>query len=202
MISADAVLGSGLEAYVAAGLLIAVVAAPCAAVWLVARRVRRGIDRLSTAPAAAARRIASGDPRVERTLLRVRDRLAPPGPAQVAAGLKRDLAQAVAHTRASVAALPSGAPVGDLPHLLRRLERLAAPLDAELEHLRRDPDPALQAALLPGMRDRTGQLLEVAGRIRAGAALVRSAGIADVAADLDADARQEVEALRAGAGLG
>jgi hypothetical protein len=201
MISGAALFGSGPEGDVAAAMLIALFVAPCIGVWLLVRRVRRDVARLRAAPANAARRLVVAEPRLERAVARVRDRLTLPGPAREAGELRRDLQESVARTRASVDALPRGAGAGDLPLLLRRLERLAKPLEAELEHVRQDPDPALQATLLPGLRERVDQLLGVASRVRAGAALLRCGDSAEVAAELDADARRELEALQAGAAV-
>jgi hypothetical protein len=202
----------GLMAGVDAGMVAVLVALTALVTvgWLAARRLRRAVRRVRAAPIPTLLSLARGDPSVGRALARVRAEapvgrallraqvlLMAPGPAREAARLRRDLQEALLRTRMSLAALPGDAPRGELPHLARRLERLAGPLDSELCLLVREPDRSLQAALLPGARTRVDALLGVARRLRAGAALVREGDPADVA-ELDTDVERELEALRAG----
>jgi hypothetical protein len=123
----------------------------------------------------------------------------PPGPRREVALLRRELTAAVTSTPQAVAMVRASAGVvGELPQLARRLERVAATLDAELRLLANEPDPAEVARVLPAARARVGDVSRVGRTIRRTA----SAGLgAQSAADvraLSADVEREVTALAAG----
>jgi hypothetical protein len=208
MLPAD--LGLGADAAAAAVLVLLLAAGVVG--WLLVRRLRRAVRRLPGAAGAAVLLRARSDPRlaaaldrvgahpaVHEALRRAHLRVTPAGGAREAAALRHDLRAALTCTRSALATLPADAQRGDLPALARRLERLAAPLDAELLQLVREPDESVRAALLPGARTRAQEALSVARRLRTGVALVLAGRSAGDLGDLDADVRSEVEALRAGA---
>jgi hypothetical protein len=128
--------------------------------------------------------------------------LAPPGVRREVAALRRELVQSVAATpHALTIVRATGGAVGELPLLARRLERVAATLDAELALLASEPDMAEVARVLPAAHARVADVRRVARTIRraAGAGL-GVAGAASVRA-LGADVEREVAALDAGVQL-
>jgi hypothetical protein len=202
----------GLGADAAAAAVLVLLLAGGLVGWLLVRRLRRAVRRLPGAAGAAVLLRARSDPRlaaaldwvgahaaVHDTLRRAHLRVTPAGGPREAAALRHDLRASLASTRAALATLPADAQRGELPALARRLERLAAPLDAELRHLVREPDPSVRATLLPGARSRVQEVLGVASRLRTGIALVLAGRSSGDLGDLDADVRSEVEALRTGA---
>ena len=88
--------------------------------------------------------------------------------------------------------------VGDLPQLARRLVRVAATLDAELELLGGEPDPRELARMLPPARARVDDVARVARSIRRAAAAGLDAGRAGELRQLNADVDQEIAALASG----
>jgi hypothetical protein len=124
---------------------------------------------------------------------------APPGPRRQVAGLRRELAEAGQLTSRALAVVrAAGGPVGELPHLARRLERLAGTLDAELRLLAAEPDPAELARVLPAAEARVADVTRVAHRIRRAAGAGLGAGTAAELAPLAAEVEREVAALDAG----
>jgi hypothetical protein len=124
---------------------------------------------------------------------------APPGPRRRLARLRRELAAAMAATPQALAVVrAAGGPVGELPLLARRLERLGATLDAELRLLATEPDPAELASMLPTAESRVADLARVARRIRRAASAGLGAGTAAELAPLEAEVEREITALDAG----
>lgn len=124
---------------------------------------------------------------------------APPGPRREVAFLRHQLTAAVTSTPRAVAMVEASAGVvGELPQLVRRLERLVTTLDAELRLLANEPDPAEVVRFLPAARARVSDVTRVARTIRrAASAGLGAQSTADVGA-LSADVEREVTALAAG----
>jgi hypothetical protein len=124
---------------------------------------------------------------------------APPGPRRQVARLRRELAEAARATPQALAVVrAAGAPVGDLPHLAGRLQRLAGTLDAELRLLAAEPDPAELARVLPAAAGRVADVTRVARTIRRAASASLGAGTAAELLPLQAAVGREVAALDAG----
>jgi hypothetical protein len=136
--------------------------------------------------------------RVEQRLRTVKVWLTPPGARREVAWLRRELAAAVgtAPQAVTVVQRASGV-VGDLPQLARRLQRVAATLDAELELLGVEPDPRELTRMLPSARARVDDVARVARSIRRAAAAGLDAGRADLR-QLSADVEREMAALAGG----
>ncbi|HSF26980.1 MAG TPA: hypothetical protein VLC50_05620 [Actinomycetes bacterium] len=109
---------------------------------------------------------------------------------------RRELAESVEGLRRALAvSRETAAPIGDVPALLRRLERAAEVVDGELRVIEALRDPVRIAALLPGPQSRARALAESAERL--GRGLVEAgAGAATDVAVLQADCALEAEALR------
>jgi hypothetical protein len=123
----------------------------------------------------------------------------PPGPRREIAFLRRELSAAVTSTPQAVAMVRANAGVvGDLPQLARRLERMAATLDAELRLLANEPDTAEVARLLPAARGRVGDVTRVARTIRRAATAGLGTQSSGEVRALSADVDREVTALAAG----
>jgi hypothetical protein len=120
-------------------------------------------------------------PALHRRVRSARALTTPPGGRRQVACLRRDLSAAAHATGQAVAVVrQAGGAVGDLPHLARRLTRVARTLDAELRLLAGEPDRAELARVLPAATARVG---------------------ADTAAELaplQAEVAREVQALDAG----
>ncbi|MCA1668400.1 MAG: hypothetical protein LC793_13620, partial [Thermomicrobia bacterium] len=103
---------------------------------------------------SAYRRIRR-DPRVNRTALLVREKTSPPGPRRTLMHLRVRLADAVTSARAAVAIIQAhGSVQGDLASLVRRIDRVAAPLDAQLCLMQTEPDMRLLYEMLQPTRAR------------------------------------------------
>jgi hypothetical protein len=92
----------------------------------------------------------------------------------------------------------AGGAVGDLPHLARRLIRVARTLDAELRLLAGEPDHAELARVLPAATARVADVSRVALAIRRAATAGLGADTAAELAPLQAEVAREVQALDAG----
>lgn len=110
------------------------------------------------------------DPRWRRRLLSIQAQYIAQGPRRDVIQLQLRLADAVggAHRAVDLAAA-SGSPTGDLGSSVRRLERLAGGLEAQLRLLGDERDDAALTTLLPPIRDRVDDVVGVASRIRQGA---------------------------------
>ena len=150
------------------------------AVWRVVRWVRRS-------------------PMLRRRVRSVQALTTPPGARRQVACLRRDL-NAVTHATSEAVAVvrTAGGAVGDLPHLARRLGRVAGTLDAELRLLAHEPDPAELARVLPAARARVADVARVALTIRRAASAGLGADTAAELARLEAEVAREVRALDAG----
>src|SRR4051794_35636105 len=83
--------------------------------------------------ARSAYRQIRRDPRVQRTALLVQEKTSVPGPRRTLFQLRMRLGDAVTGARQATAVLTAHSGVrGDVASLVRRLERVAAPLDAHL----------------------------------------------------------------------
>jgi hypothetical protein len=150
------------------------------AVWRVVRWVRRS-------------------PGLRRRVRSVQALTTPPGARRQVACLRRDLGAAAHATGEAVAVVrAAGGTVGDLPHLARRLGRVAATLDAELRLLAGEPDQAELARVLPAARARVADVARVALTIRRAASAGLGADTAAELAPLEAEVEREVLALDAG----
>lgn len=137
--------------------------------------------------------------RIEQRLRTVKVWVTPPGGRREVAALRRELAKAVSATPRAVTVVQRAAGVvGDLPQLARRLVRVAATLDAELELLGGEPDPRELARMLPPARARVDDVARVARSIRRAAAAGLDAGRAGELRQLNADVDQEIAALASG----
>jgi hypothetical protein len=163
-----------LSGFLVSGLLVVLV------VWRAVRWVRR-----------------SG--RLRQRVRTAQALVAPPGPRREVAWLRRELAAATRATADAVALVgEAGGAVGDLPHLARRLGRVAATLDAELRLLAGEPDQAELARVLPAARARVADVARVALVIRRAASAGLGAETAAEIAPLEAEVEREVLALDAG----
>jgi hypothetical protein len=125
--------------------------------------------------------------------------LAPPGPRREVAWLRRELAAATRATADAVALVgEAGGAVGDLPHLARRLGRVAGTLDAELRLLFGEPEAAELARVLPAARARVAEVTRVARTMRRASSAALGAGTAAEIAPLQVEVEREVTALDAG----
>jgi hypothetical protein len=137
--------------------------------------------------------------RIEQRLRTVKVWVTPPGGRREVAALRRELAKAVSATPRAVTVVQRAAGVvGDLPQLARRLVRVAATLDAELELLGGEPDPRELARMLPPARARVDDVARVARSIRRAAAAGLDAGRAGELRQLNTDVDQEIAALASG----
>src|SRR5690348_10730451 len=94
--------------------------------------------------ARSAYRKIRRDPRVSRTVLLMHERTSPPGPRRSLMHLRVRLGDAVASARAAVAIIQAhGSVQGELASLVRRLDRVAAPLDAQLRLMQTETDMRL-----------------------------------------------------------
>jgi HAMP domain-containing protein len=138
-------------------------------------------------------------PRLRQRVRTVQAMAAPPGPRREVAWLRRELAAAARATTEALAVVrAAGGPLGDLPHLARRLARVAGTLDAELRLLAGEPDPAELARVLPAAGARVAEVTLVARSIRRAASAGLGAETAAELAPLQAEVEREVAALDAG----
>jgi len=156
------------------------------AVWLAGRAVRR-VHR-------AGRRV------VDRSILSVKARALPPGRGRLVAGLRLDLRAGVDQTRRVLDdAVRHDCSLGELPRLFRRVEQLAASVDAELRLLEGRADVAEWQ--LVAAEQRAGELAAMAAEIRQGASAVRADLTSDLFGSLHREVEMEVSAVRAGAAV-
>ena len=173
-----------------------------AAMWLKLLLIASALLVLATALAGVAAwriwKLLRRRLRVEQRLRTVKVWVTPPGARREVAALRRELAEAVSAAPHAVTVVQrASGVVGDLPQLARRLQRVAATLDAELELLGGEPDPRELARMLPSTRARVADVARVARSIRRAAAAGLDAGRADLR-QLNADVEQEIAALTDG----
>src|SRR6266498_3162344 len=170
--------------------------------WLKLLLIASALLALTTALAGLAAwriwRLVRRRLRVELRLRTVKVWVTPPGARREVAALRRELAEAVSAAPHAVTVVQrASGMVGDLPQLARRLQRVAATLDAELELLGGEPDPRELTRMLPSARARVADFARVARSIRRAAAAGLDAGCVDLR-QLNADVEQEMAALAGG----
>lgn len=157
-----------------------------------------GVAALLVVRTARRRKWLNGDA-IRRGILSVKAQTLPPGAAREIAGLRLELRTALDQTRRTLQEARDGErPVGELPEVFGRVERLASSLDAELQLMDAQPDPTQASATVQGARRHVDDVLAMLAKIRRAAtgALDESSGgeLAAVQAELD----QELAALREG----
>jgi len=136
---------------------------------------------------------------VDRGTLTVRARLLP-GAARHVAAAQLQLHTGLDQTRRVLDdASRSNCPLGDLPGLFRRIEQLAASVDAELRMLDGDRDTLQRARLADAVR-RSEELASMTAAIRRTVSGVHADMQLDGFGLLQRDLDVELRALRAGAG--
>ena len=147
---------------------------------------------------SAYRRIRR-DPRVNRTALRIQEKTSPPGPRRSLMQLRVRLGDATTSARAAVAVIQThGSVQGELAGLVRRIDRVAAPLDAQLRLMQTEPDMRLLYELLQPARARVEEIEGIVRHIRTAAYATLGGDMAGTVAQITADVAREVAALQAG----
>jgi hypothetical protein len=147
---------------------------------------------------SAYRRIRR-DPRVNRTTLRIQEMTSPPGPRRSLAHLRIRLGDAVTSARAAVAIIQThGSVQGELASLVRRIDRVVAPLDAQLRLMQTEPDMRFLYEMLQPARARVEEIEGIARHIRAAAYATLGGDMEGTVAQITADVAREVAALQAG----
>ncbi len=147
---------------------------------------------------SAYRRIRR-DPRVSRTALLFQEKTSPPGPRRTLVHLRVRLGDAVTSARAAVAVIEThGSVQGDLASLVRRIDRVAAPLDAQLRLMQTEPDLRLLYEMLQPARARVEEIEGIVRHIRTAAYATLGGDMAGAVARITADVAREVAALQAG----
>jgi len=137
--------------------------------------------------------------RLRRRLRTVKVWVTPPGTRREVAALRRELAEIVDATPHAVAVVQrASGSVGELPLLTRRLQRVAATLDVELQLLANEPDAREVARVLPAARAGVDDVGRVARTIRRAAAAGLGAEHTAGVRMLSADVEREVAALALG----
>lgn len=122
-------------------------------------------------------------------LVEVRPRLATSPTAKEAATMRRDLRRSLAATARQIeVAEGQGVPTVELTHAHRQLSEAAKPLERQLRLVEQESDPRLREVGLDETRRRTGEVLEVAARIREAAMGGAGAGLAGVRSEVEREA--------------
>lgn len=149
--------------------------------------------------ARSAYRKIRRDPRVNRTALLIQEKASPPGPRRSLMHLRVRLGDAVASARAAVAIIQAhGSVQGDLASLVRRIDRVAAPLDAQLRLMQTETDMRLLYELLQPARARVEEIEGIVRHIRSAAYATLGGDMDGTVAQITADVAREVAALQAG----
>lgn len=139
------------------------------------------------------------DPRVARAKLMAQEKGSAPGPRRSLFQLRLRLNDAVASAKQAVAMLEThGGVRGDMASLARRLERVAAPLDAQLRLMQSEPDMHLLSELLKPAHARVEEIEQIVRHIRMAAYAALSGDMEGTVAAITADVEREVAALNAG----
>ena len=147
---------------------------------------------------AACRRVRR-DPRWRRTTLLVQEKTSVPGPRRSLVQLRLRLSDTVASAKQAVAVLEMhGGVRGDMASLARRLERVAAPLDAHLHLMQSETDMRLLYEMLQPARARVEEIEQIVRHIRMAAYAALSGDMEGTVAAITADVEREVAALNAG----
>lgn len=149
--------------------------------------------------ARAAYRRVRRDPRVNRTALLIQEKTSPPGPRRSLMQLRVRLADTVTSARAAVGVIQiHGSVQGELASLVRRIERVAVPLDAQLRLMQTEPDVRLLYELLQPARARVEEIEGIVHHIRAAAYATLGGDMEGTVARITADVEREVTALQTG----
>jgi len=149
--------------------------------------------------ARSAWRRVRRDPRWVRTTMLVQEKTSVPGPRRSLFQLRLRLAEAIASAKQSVAVLEMhGGVRGDVASLVRRLERVAAPLDAHLHLMQSEPDFRLLAEMLAPAAARIAEIEDIVHHVRSAAYVALSGDMEGTVAAITADMEREVAALQAG----
>ncbi len=149
--------------------------------------------------ARSAYRRVRRDPRVNRTTLLIREKTSPPGPRRSLAQLRVRLGDATTSARAAVGVIQAhGSVQGELVGLVRRIDRVAAPLDAQLRLMQTEPDIRLLYELLQPARARVEEIEGIVRHIRTAAYATLGGDMEGTVAQITADVAREVAALQAG----
>jgi len=147
---------------------------------------------------SAYRRIRR-DPRVNRAALLVQEKTSPPGPRRSLMHLRVRLGDAVTSARAAVTVIQThGSVQGELASLVRRIDRVAAPLDAQLRLMQSEPDMRLLYEMLQPARARVEEIEGIVRHIRTAAYATLGGDMEGTVALITADVEREVAALQAG----
>lgn len=139
------------------------------------------------------------DPRWIRRTMLVQEKTSAPGPRRSLFQLRLRLADAIASAKQSVAVLEAhGGVRGDVASLVRRLERVAAPLDAHLHLMQSEPDLRLLAEMLSPAGARVAEIENIVRHVRGAAYTALSGDMEGTVAAITADMEREVTALQAG----
>jgi len=147
---------------------------------------------------SAYRRIRR-DPRVSRTTLRIQEKTSPPGPRRSLMQLRVRLNDTVTSARVAVGVIQThGSVQGELASLVRRIDRVAVPLDAQLRLMQSEPDMRLLYEMLQPARARVEEIEGIVRHIRSAAYATLGGDMEGTVAQITADAAREVAALQAG----
>lgn len=147
---------------------------------------------------AAYRRIRR-DPRWDRTALLMQEKTSAPGPKRAVAQLRRRLHESMTSARQAIVVLEAhGAVQGELASLVRRLDQIAATVDAQLRLMQSEPNPAMLRQLLLPVRDRVMEIEDLVQQIRMAAYAAINGDTEGTVAALTRDVEHEVAALQAG----
>ncbi len=149
--------------------------------------------------ARAAYRRVRRDPRVSRTTLLVQEKTSLPGPRRSLMQLRVRLADTVTSARAAVGVIQThGSVQGELASLVRRIDRVAVPLDAQLRLMQSEPDLRLLYEMLQPARTRVEEIEGIVHHIRSAAYATLGGDMEGTVAQITADVEREVAALQTG----
>ncbi|MGI8688562.1 MAG: hypothetical protein ACR2M3_08275 [Thermomicrobiales bacterium] len=147
---------------------------------------------------SAYRRIRR-DSRVSRTALLIQEKTSPPGPRRSLVQLRVRLNDTVTSARVAVGVIQAhGSVQGELASLVRRIDRVAVPLDAQLRLMQSEPDLRLLYEMLQPARARVEEIEGIVHQIRSAAYATLGGDMEGTVAHITADVAREVAALQAG----
>ncbi len=149
--------------------------------------------------ARAAYRRVRRDPRVSRTTLLIQEKTSLPGPRRSLMQLRVRLADTVTSARAAVGVIQThGSVQGELASLVRRIDRVAVPLDAQLRLMQSEPDLRLLYEMLQPARTRVEEIEGIVHHIRSAAYATLGGDMEGTVTQITADVEREVAALQTG----
>ncbi len=149
--------------------------------------------------ARAVYRRVRRDPRVSRTTLLIQEKTSLPGPRRSLMQLRVRLADTVTSARAAVGVIQThGSVQGELASLVRRIDRVAVPLDAQLRLMQSEPDLRLLYEMLQPARTRVEEIEGIVHHIRSAAYATLGGDMEGTVAQITADVEREVAALQTG----